>query len=268
MVTSTPVYRAKGGYRRPYRTSSLIRDVISDKQPTYLQEVASETRARVKAFPMYAGKREVRRHLPSRETVRIYIYMADRLGLIEYTGQTGIAHRGHGGPDAPDLAERLYFQLKPGEEHNPAWDDLWTYYDAVKSGIEPEERVIEPPRVITPIEYPKAPRRRRAKPTEAPAGEAVSVMGEIEAVMPQVRELVDLSASLPTTGSLVSTQLQELEAKLWELKAKAQAAGDAEALRRIDEALDIFPQTREAMLKRQWTHLADLIGEIMGVLGL
>ena len=186
----------RGGFRRPFRSSVQIRDILSQKGTSYAQEIVRELRDSLKAEgPLARGGR---RHLPSYAMVRVYLYLARRLGLVEYVGQEEEAHLKDGSP-APQLVPRKLIRLVAGRESDPAWSNLWQASRGLAVRAAVEESV-----VLIPKPTKRQPTKRRRKAPPASTGEDPAVVRE--ELLVRLAPLID---GLPGTLSTMKADLED-----------------------------------------------------------
>ena len=191
----------RGGFQRPFTTSEKIRDIISDKGVTHLQEVHREL---IDALKSATPKSKVTKkyHLPSRDTTRMFIYAAHRLGLIQYTGQEDDAvHKsGVNLTQQYNFPRRKYFSLAPGAESSSYWDNLWDALSAAPLAVPAVEEV---ERVEVPIV-------ERRKPVLMPV-EPSATMKELASIIEAVSVLKPLADAIPSAVSVLDTELSALK---------------------------------------------------------
>ena len=222
----------RGGFQRPFTTSEKIRDIISDKGVTHLQEVHTEL---VNTLKSATPKSKVTKkyHLPSRDTTRMFVYAAKRLGLIQYTGleDDAIHKSGANLTQQYNFPRRKYFSLAPGAESSPYWDNLWDALGAIPSAMPAAEGA----------ERVEAPIVERRKPILVPI-EPSTIIKELASILEDVSALVSLTDAIPSTISILDTELDTLKERTRALVTSSGAlvskAPDVKTRRKEQERLD------------------------------
>jgi hypothetical protein len=127
--------RGFGGYRRPtQRVGEFIVERMAGGKANWASNLYKEYADYVKSVPFTeSNKKGAKRKPMSYGTFRSYLYVARKLGLIEYVNIDGTIPKANNlvvGEDSikPYLQKRLYFQVVAGQEGSPAWQDLYGFY--------------------------------------------------------------------------------------------------------------------------------------------
>ena len=233
MPRPLPLRKKTGGYKKPYRATLLLSDILLELGTTHLQEVYTAFRKHLKEIV----PRRVRRfHLPSRDTIRVYIYYAHRLGLIEYTGEEGVAHRKDGN-EAPDLARRKYFRIVAGED--PRWalpidSRTGMGWKALAEGVGVLPSELSPIRLVGEARRPK-----KRMPGRMP--KHIEVPEELAPIKARMTELLFLVESLPESLNELAEGLAKLVEPTRALVRKAPESLDvARTFESIGTALELL----------------------------
>ncbi len=134
-----PKFIGRGGNRHPVPLGYFIRDVLRTGGPTWGANIYRQYKEAVQAVP-FKGKhgRELksgrRRRVGSYEYFSHYLHVCESLGLIrriEGLTQPAVQHTAGGfDPGAPELQvpnfqEAQFWELVPGMEDAPEWQDPW-----------------------------------------------------------------------------------------------------------------------------------------------
>jgi len=124
--------RPKGGFRRPVKLSTWIRDKLAGGATYHAYGLYGDYVNEVGSIPLSRnrGKRHV---IGYRGFVSSYLYVLRQLGLIEYvTDEQGNVLEEEaldkGGNPAPYLAKRRYFRAVASRLSDPAWENIWEAY--------------------------------------------------------------------------------------------------------------------------------------------
>ena len=125
-----------GGFRRPVQLSTWIRDQLADGRETHAYALYGDYVTLMKELPL--ARKRGRRSLIKPESFRNYLYILRRLGLIQYVidPSTGKPREemalDKGGNPAPQMAMRLYIRANMARIGDPAWEQIWDAYEAMR----------------------------------------------------------------------------------------------------------------------------------------
>lgn len=128
-----------GGHKRDPAVPQLgpfIRDALLGGRVTWASQLHGEYKNAVEGVPLRKGGG--RRKVISYEGFRRYLHAMRQLGLVEYvidaaTGEIeGSEPVDVAGNPLTQLQQRNYFRMVPGQDKNPAWQNIWSALEATR----------------------------------------------------------------------------------------------------------------------------------------
>ncbi len=116
----------KGGFLRKVRFGHFIREYLSGGKEAYAGELYQAYIGEVQSV----ARKGKNAHVMSYGSFRAGLFLMRKIGLIAYVDKSGglttdPARAESEASDMPNLAPKLFFTLVPGQDGNPAWDDIW-----------------------------------------------------------------------------------------------------------------------------------------------
>lgn len=176
-MTLPRLNKGRGGFLKPISLGLFIQEQLAmGSRSGYT--LYADYKATAQAFPRARGGK---RHVINYNGFMHYLYLARRLGLVDYeTNPDGsiLEEEAHdkGGNPAPQLAPSRFFRITGQGRSDSAWQNLWAaLHDrrpplftggAMPSPIAPTPQPVVSPKPAAP-KQPKPPAKKKVKPMAA-----------------------------------------------------------------------------------------------------
>lgn len=252
-MTLPRLNKGRGGFLKPISLGLFIQEQLAmgSRSGSVLY---ADYKAAAQAFPRARGGK---RHIINYNGFMHYLYLARRLGLVDYeTNPDGsiLEEEAHdkGGNPAPQLAPSRFFRITGPGRSDSAWQNLWAALrdrrpPLFTSGIMPSPIAPTPPKPVAPIKPvpPKPTAKKKAKPVnEELIDRLLDLMNEDD----KSKSIKALEKALAGLDYDQWTGLEEIEEAIAEYKEITRAGISPEEYTEAKEtAFDFINETIEGI---------------------